>query len=152
MHNCVIDAIDNDYNRSYLKICRVITLFFQVNPEEKFNPLTKKMEEIYANVNKAIYKYGKPENDQKNEQVKPYEALFVDANSLFNLKNIDIIDEKEDYEMMDDDDEDDYNNDTDDDDDVYNDDNDVYYNNDDNYYNNNDDKDEEPMEIDNITI
>ncbi|XP_065682442.1 protein PFC0760c-like [Hydra vulgaris] len=178
-HTYVIDAIDNEYNRSFLKICRVTTLYFQVNPEEKFNPqdilktlqkwlndeqqknnnfklinnlneliikvknrveeciLNKKMEAIYAQVDKAIYRYGNPETETK-DQVKPYEAIFVDGNSVFNLKNIDILVEKEEYDMDDIDDDDDkysdnnnYNDDTDDDD-------------------NDDDNENEPMEIDNI--
>ncbi|XP_065679863.1 uncharacterized protein LOC136094171 [Hydra vulgaris] len=194
MQRCVIDAIDNDYNRSYLKKCRVITLFFQVNPEEKFNPhfilktlqkwlidelqknnfkltnnlnelifkvknriiepiLTKiKMEAIYDDVNKAIYKYGKPVVN-KVEPCVPYEAIFVDGNSILNLKNIDVLDEKEDYEMADDE----YNDDEHDDDECNDDDdeyNDEYDENDDEYYDvvdkeiNNIDENE-PMEIDN---
>ncbi|XP_065642105.1 coiled-coil domain-containing protein 1-like [Hydra vulgaris] len=111
--------------------------------------LNKKMEAIYAQVDKAIYRYGNPETETK-DQVKPYEAIFVDGNSVFNLKNIDILDEKEEYGMHDIDDDDDeysdnndYNDDTDDD----NDDDD---NNDDNDDDNDDDKknEHEPMEID----
>nr|XP_047146320.1 probable DNA-directed RNA polymerase subunit delta [Hydra vulgaris] len=77
--------------------------------------LNKKMEAIYAQVDKAIYRYGNPETKTK-DQVKPYEAIFVDGNSAFNLKNIDILDEKEDYDMHDLDDDDD----DDDDDEEYN--------------------------------
>ncbi|XP_047126090.2 aspartate and glycine-rich protein [Hydra vulgaris] len=126
------------------------------------------MESIYAKVNEAIYKYGKPVMNTEFV-MKSYEAIFVDGNSIFNLKNVDIIDEKEDYEMADDneyDDSDEYDDDDDDDDhneylyngDEYdNDDGDEYDNDDGDEYDNDeyDDDDQwkqwnnEPMEIDN---
>nr|XP_047141019.1 probable DNA-directed RNA polymerase subunit delta [Hydra vulgaris] len=125
--------------------------------------LTKiKMEVIYNDVNKAIYKYGKPEL-KPYEKLIPYEAMFVDGDSVFNLKNIDIVDEKEDYEddYDEDDDYDYYDYDEDDDYDDYDYEND-YYENDYNEvdeidnemaveYDNDEDNggDKEPMEIDN---
>ncbi|XP_047124301.1 calsequestrin-1-like [Hydra vulgaris] len=108
--------------------------------------MESQMETIYADVNKAIYKYGKP--SAQIEFVKPYEAMFVDGDSLFNLKNIDIIDEKEEYEedYYEDDDEDDYNEDDEDDDEMVNEyDND----NDDDYGENDDNGENELMEINN---
>ncbi|XP_065680629.1 uncharacterized protein LOC136094556 [Hydra vulgaris] len=92
---------------------------FKANETKKvYILLTKKiMESIYDDVNKAIYKYGKPVINNI-EYVKPYEAIFVDGNSVFNLKNIDVFDEKEDYEMMEIDDED-YDEDDEDDENYY---------------------------------
>ncbi|XP_065639514.1 trigger factor-like [Hydra vulgaris] len=108
--------------------------------------MESQMETIYADENKAIYKYGKP--SAQLEFVKPYEAMFVDGDSIFNLKNIDIVDEKEDYELDDDDEYDDDDDEYNDDDDEYDDDDDEY-NDDDDEYNDDGDKENEPMEIDN---
>ncbi|XP_065682453.1 trigger factor-like [Hydra vulgaris] len=107
------------------------------------------MEAIYAHVDKTIYRYGRPIEDQKSDQVKPHEALFANSNSFFNLKNIDVVDEKEDYDNDDDDDDEmdaeeyddnNYNDKNDDDDDE----------NDDDVDEHDDDNNDKPMEIDNI--
>nr|XP_047139092.1 trigger factor-like [Hydra vulgaris] len=130
-------------------------LLYIVNLQDPKSLTKIKMEVIYNDVNKAIYKYGKPEL-KPYEKLIPYEVMFVDGDSVFNLKNIDIVDEKEDYEddYDEDDDYDYYDYDEDDDyDDYENDYNEVdeidnemaveYDNDEDN------DGDKEPMEIDN---